>query len=140
MSYVVEKIKGFFDEKGVKYEYFERTESRDEALRFVYGGDNADTIKIILFFDEDGGSLNVKSFTIAKVPTAKLMETYVVLNELNTEYRWVKFYVDSDNEVTAAGDAIIDEATAGEECYEIVQRYVNIIDDVYPRIMKVIWA
>ena len=140
MSYVVEKIKQYFDEKGVRYEHFEKSEKRDEALRIVYGGDNADAIKIILFFDEDGGSLNVKSFTIAKVPTAKLMETYVVLNELNNEYRWVKFYVDSDNEVTAAGDAIIDDATAGEECYEIVQRYVNIIDAVYPRIMKVIWA
>ena len=29
---------------------------------------------------------------------------------------------------------------AGDECLEIIHRYVGIIDEVYPRIMKVIWA
>ena len=140
MSYIGELVKSHFDAKGVRYDYYERTEERNEAIKVSYRCDNAESVSVILFFDEDGGSLNAKSFSIAKVPEAKLMDTYVLLNELNCEYRWVKFFIDDDNEVTVSGDAIIDETNAGEECYEIIQHYVGIIDDVYPRIMKVIWA
>ena len=140
MSYVADRVRSFLDEKGVRYDYFARTEERHEAIKVSYNADNKDTISVILFFDDDGRTLNAKSFTIAKVPSAKLMDTYVILNELNYEYRWVKFYIDSDNEVTVAGDAIVSPETVGAECYEIIQRYVNIIDEVYPRIMKVIYA
>ena len=140
MSYVAERVKSHLEEKDVRYDYYERTESRNEAIKVSYRGDNAESVSVIIFFDEDGESINAKSFSIAKVPSAKLMDIYVLLNEINHEYRWVKFYVDSDDEVTVSGDAIINETTAGEECLEIIHRYVGIIDEVYPRIMKVIWA
>ena len=140
MSLVAERVKMFLDQKGVRYDYYERTESRNEAIKVGFKGDNADSVELYFFFDEDGNSVNIKSFSIAKVSSGKLVDMYVLANELNNEYRWVKFYLDSDNEVTVSGDAIISPETAGEECYEIIMRYVGIIDDVYPRIMKVIWA
>lgn len=140
MSYTADLIKNYFEAKSVRYDYFEPDENRSEAFKVAYRCENAESVSVFLFLDKDGCSLNAKSFSIAKVPAAKLMDVYVLLNELNEEYRWVKFFIDSDNEVTVSGDAIIDEATAGEEAYEIVQRYVGIIDEVYPRIMKVIWA
>ena len=140
MSYIGERVKSFLEEKDVRYDYFERTEERNEAIKVSYRGDNAESVSVILFFDEDGESINVKSFSIAKVPSAKMMDMYVLMNEINNEYRWVKFYLDSDDEVTVSGDAIISAETAGDECLEIIHRYVGIIDEVYPRIMKVIWA
>ena len=45
-------------------------------------------------------------------------------------YRWMRFYVDSDNEFTAALDAVINGETIGEECYELLGRAVSIVDDV----------
>lgn len=140
MSYVADRVKAHLEEKDVRYDYFEGTENRSEAIKIAYRGDNAESVSVIIFFDEDGGSVNVKSFSIAKVPSAKMMDMYVLLNEINNEYRWVKFYIDSDDEVTVSGDAIINAETAGEECLEIAHRYIGIIDDVYPRLMKVIWA
>ena len=140
MSLVAERIKSHFDAEGIRYDYYEPTESRNEAIRVGFNAKNKDSISVILFIDEDGGSINVKSFTVAKVPENKLMDMYVCLNDLNNQYRWVKFYIDSDNEVTVSGDAIIDAESAGKECLEIVIRYVDIIDDVYPNIMKVLWA
>lgn len=140
MSLVAEKIKAFFDAKEITYDYFEPTESRNEAIRVGFNAKNKDSISVILIFDEDGNSINVKSFSVAKVPEDKLLDIYVCLNELNNQYRWVKFYVDSDNEVTVSGDAILDEDSAGPECFEIVIRYIGIIDEVYPNIMKILWA
>lgn len=140
MSYIVETVKSYLDSEGIRYTHFEKEEKRDEAIKISYSTTNADSVSVILFFDDDGNSVNAKSFSIAKVPAAKVMDAHVLLNDLNYEYRWVKFYLDKDNEVTVSGDAIIGPDTAGAECLEIVRRYVNIIDDVYPRIMKVIWA
>lgn len=140
MSLACENVKSYLEEKGVKYDYFEAGEKNDEAIKVTYGCDNADSVSVLVFFDESGDSVNVKSFSIAKVPGNKLMEMYTLINELNSEYRWVKFYVDNDNEITASGDAIIGDDTAGAECLEIILRYINIIDEVYPRFMKTIWS
>ena len=128
----------YMDSEGVRYT--ELDTEKNNVVKVVYNGDNLKSIAVFVFFDSDGDPLvQLKCWDIANFK-GKEDKAIRVCNDLNATYRWVKFYVDSDNEVTAAGDAIIDDETAGEECYEIVQRYVNIIDDVYPRIMKVIWA
>ena len=144
MSIYSDKFKETLERKDFQFDYYEATEKRDEAIKVSIRGEKADSIETIFFFDKDdetgSGSVNVKSFTIAKVPAEKLMDMYVTLNDLNSHYRWIKFYIDKDNEVTASGDAIIDAQTAGEECFEIMCRYMGIIDDIYPTLMKVIWA
>ncbi len=140
MSLAAEKFTKFLDEKGLRYEYFERKEGRNEAVRIGYKAENAESISVMFFFDDNERSINVKSFSIVKVPADKLLDIYVLLNGLNCEYRWVKFYVDDDNEVTVSGDAIIDLNSVGEECFEMMLRYIHIIDEVYPRLMKTIWS
>ncbi|MBE7036709.1 MAG: YbjN domain-containing protein [Ruminococcaceae bacterium] len=140
MALAADRFKSFLENKSIRYDYYEPTEKRNEAVKVTYKGDNADKVSVIFFFDKDGKSVNVKSFSIAKIPSNKLMDMYVALNELNCEYRWVKFYVDSDNEVTVSGDAIINADSVGAECHELLVRYVDIIDKVYPRLMKVLWS
>lgn len=144
MGKIAEIFKAHLDNKDIKYTYYAPDENRNEAIKVAFSGDNAESISILFFFDKkddgDTTSINIKSFSIAKVPTDKLMNLYVALNELNAEYRWVKFYIDKDNEVTVSGDAITDEESAADELEEILLRYINIIDEVYPRIMKALWA
>ena len=140
MSRNADLFKSYLDTKDIKYSYFPAEEGRSEAVRVSFNGKNADSIRMNFFFDENTNYINIKCFTVAKVNKDKIMDMYVLLNELNNEYRWVKFYLDSDDEVTASGDAILDADTVGEECTEILIRYVGIIDEVYPRIMKVLWA
>ena len=140
MSIAAINFKNFLEEKNLRCNYMEATEDRNEIITIGAGGDNAKEIELVFFFDGDGDSVNVKSFSIARVPADRLMDMYVKLNELNYEYRWVKFYLDKDNEVTVSGDAIINPDSAAEECFEILLRYHNIIDEVYPQLMKVIYA
>ena len=140
MSILAENFKKSLDQKGIKYTYFEATPDRNEALKISFSGKNAESIGLFFFFDSNGRSVNVKSFDIAKVPEAKLMEAYVLLNELNAAYRWVKYYLSENNTITVSGDAVLDEASVAGECEEILFRYLNIIDECYPKIMKLIWA
>ncbi len=140
MSKLADIFKSKLDEKSIKYSYFEETADRNEAVKVTFSGKNADSLTLFFFFDGNGRSVNLKSFDIARVPEAKLMEAYVLLNELNANYRWVKYYLSQENTVTVSGDAVLDETSVADECEEILFRYLNIIDESYPKLMKVIWG
>ena len=127
------------DEKELKYEHSE-DEDGSERVRIGFKTDNAQNVRLNYFFDENDMTVNIKVFSLAEVPVDKLMDMYVLMNQLNSEYRWVTFYLDEDNEVTISGDAVVEETTAGDELYQLAGRFLNIIDDVYPRIMKVRWS
>ena len=126
------------ESRDLKYTYNEATQERNENVRVSFNGKYGNTVALNFFIDHDGTTVNIKVFTICKCLEEKLMEMYVQLNQLNFDYRWVKFYLDNDNEVTVSGDAVVNPETAGEELYELMARYLNIIDEVYPRIMKVV--
>lgn len=82
--------------------------------------------------------------TTAKVVKAyiesKKADMYRVCSELKARFKWVKFYIDeSDNTITCQDDAIIQLDSAGPECFEILLRMYNIMDESYPVMMKTIW-
>ncbi len=124
----------YMDTHGIKYE------ARDEhVVRVVYGGDNLNTIPLYVIFDKDGDPIiSVKCWDIAKFK-GKEEKALVVCNRLNSEYRWIKFYLDKDGDIVADCDAYVDELTCGEECLNLVRRAVSIIDDAYPSIAKALF-
>ena len=67
---------------------------------------------------------------LEKFSEEQLYDAYEFCNKMCYAYRWMRFYVDSDNEFTAALDAVINGETIGEECYELLGRAVSIVDDV----------
>ncbi|MBR5095030.1 MAG: YbjN domain-containing protein [Oscillospiraceae bacterium] len=126
----------YMDQKGIRY-----TDRDDRTVRVVYTGDNLKSIPVYVFFDKDGeGLVTLRCWDIAKIPESKKTAAILACNELNNKYRWVKFYVDSDNDVCAQIDAYIDEETCGYECASLVNRVVNIVDEGYPVFMRVLWA
>ena len=83
----------------------------------------------------------MKAMRSSQIEEAKKAKIYQVMSKLNDDFRWVKFSIDeNDNTVTASTDAVIRMDVAGEICYELVFRMVNIVDDAYPEIMKALWA
>ena len=136
MQIYASEFSSYLDEQGIKY-----TETdQDNVFKVVYGGDNLDTIPVYVFFDEDGDPyVQFKCWNIANF-NGKQEAAIAVCNSLNAEYRWVKFYIDSDNDVVASIDAMISVDSCGEECLSLVRRVVHIVDDAYPQIAKARWA
>ena len=124
----------------LKYDRKENTEKPLFVLNFGGGDFKYNHVAIHVVFDTDGNSVQVITSPIASVPIEKTSKMLLTLNDLNCKYRWVKLYLDSDNDLMADADQIIDEYTAGEACVEIVMRMANIIDEAYPEIMKCIWG
>ena len=125
----------FLDEKGVRY-----TVENECILSVNYSGDNALAIRIVFVFGEEGRDVAIRCFSVAKVPSEKLAKAYETCSKLNAKWRWLKFYVDSDSEVTVADDAIVEPTTLGAECFELMLRCVDIVDNAYPEIMGTIWG
>ena len=123
------------EEQGIKY-----TDRDNETVKISYNTDNAPSVSVLVIFDEDGENLvHLVSFEIAKFGKNK-EAGYDACNTANAGYRWVKFYLDSDDDLTCTADAIIDEDNCGDTCLSLVRRMVNIIDDNYPMFMKALWA
>lgn len=126
----------YLDEKGIKY-----TDVDENRVRVGYNGDNIPSVQVSVIFDKDGdGLVAFRSWNLGKVKDEKFANILLACNQLNDQFRWVKFYIDSDQDITAALDAVVDEQTVGEECFQLVIRMVSICDDAYPTIMQAMWG
>ena len=138
MGSVIEVTKKFFDEKGIHYE-----EDKDgNSLRVGIGGlENMDHIMVYLNFDDNNRGVCLRAFNLCKIPEGKVDALYELCSDLNADYRWVKFYVDSnDNTITAEDDAVVSPESAGAELFELLARMTKIVDKAYPDMMKALWA
>ena len=125
----------YMEANNIKY-----TDVDEFCVRVSYSGDNMRTIAVYLMFDKDGeGMVQFVCMEIAKFKN-NTAPGILTCNDMNTKYRWVKFYVDGDGDLMCEADAYIDEYTCGEECMKMVRRVVNIVDDTYPTFMKALWA
>jgi len=77
---------------------------------------------------------------LAKLPIDRQFEVLSALNELNREYRFVRFYTDQEDYVTVQIDRIIAVNETADPVMEMIARILRIIDEAYPRIMKAIWS
>lgn len=139
MSNVAAKIAAeYLQGEGIKLDQYG---DENEVVQVRYSADNVDRVEVKLFFDSDNRSVAVRSFNLCKVPENKKPAVYAACSKLNDKFRWVKFYIDEDdNTVTAAMDAIIQLDSCGEESKELIHRTVGIVDDAYPDLMKAIWS
>jgi hypothetical protein len=105
--------------------------SDDNAVvRILYNGDNFKSLTFTFVFDHDGKSVGIRVFSIAQFTSAQLEDAYEFCNRMNDHYRWLRFYVDEDRELTAALDAVIPADSVGEICVELLHRSVSIVDSV----------
>ncbi len=93
------------------------------------------------FFDGDDNGTHAAVRTIFdKCPDDRLNDVLIVCNALNAQYRWLKFYIDKDNDIMVEDDAILTPETAGEECFELLARTANIIEKAKPQIMRALYS
>lgn len=107
----------------------------DFVVEFPYQGKSTK-----MFFSGNEGSYLSMYLIYERVPADKVADVIFTCNELNSQYKWVTFYVDKDNDVVLHDDAILSPATAADEAFELLLRMIKIGDDVKPQIMRAIYA
>lgn len=126
------------DQRSIKYRELEN--SNVPALRIGYNMENMDHMDVFFWFDEDGESVHFGTSVIAHVPENKTEVALKAINAANVKYRWLAFYLDSDNDILANGDSILAPNMVGDTCHELMQRTLNICDEAYTSFMKALWA
>ena len=136
MNNAMKMTAAFFDAKGIKY----AANDERNVIRTGFGANNKENVEVLLIFDGDE-TMGLRSFNYVKFPDAKKPQMYQLCSELNKSFRWVKFYVDEqDNTITLADDAVIQLETVGEEAFELMMRMIGIADNAYPTFMKALWG
>jgi hypothetical protein len=112
----------------------------DDVLRIGWNFEGS-SIDIYFQFDESDTHVHLEGINFVTVPEDKYDRMYKVLNQVNNEYKLVKFTLDEENgQIIARDDAVIQLDSCGEECFELMIRMVQIVEDAYPTLMKGIWA
>ena len=127
-------------ERGLSFDHVDEYDNPMIALGFGGGDFSYTHVVIHLVFDLDGTSAQLVTSPIASVPAEKTAAVLLALNQCNCKFRWVKFYLDEDNDVVANGDVMFDEQNTADTCIEMILRTANIIDDAYADIMKAVWG
>ena len=134
MLFCAQRFIDLLNEKEIGFSAREDSDG-DVIIRFVFDGKPTNYI----FSGSDG--CYVSMFTqFENVPVDKLSDLYAECNSLNAQYRWLKFYIDKDNDLMISDDAIVSEESAADECFELLIRRYNIIKDVKAEIMRAIYS
>lgn len=124
----------FLDSKDLRYDT-KLGERGRSIVSFPYDG----KVTKLYFSGDDGTYLSM--YTIYEsVPAEKAADILVVCNELNCKYKWVKFYLDDDNDLIVEADAILTVSTAADVAFELMLRLFDITGESKAKIMKAIYA
>lgn len=126
-------------------QFFESKETHPEVLRdnLLRTGWNFEggSIDIFFQFDDTDSHVHLEGINFIKIPENKYDAMYKVLNECNDQYSHVKFVLDTEHgQLNARDDDVIQLDTCGEECFELMLRMVRVVQDAFPKFMKVIWG
>ena len=105
-----------------------------------FGIDNGPSYRIHFISNDDDNDVAVRVFSLMSVTEANRDKILPVINELNVKYRFVKFVCDSDGDLNVEYDFPVRGSAPAESAGEIVARFVKIINDSYPVLMRALWA
>lgn len=138
MNSAAKLFSDYLEQRNVRYNI-----PKPDVVSVGYTGNNCPSIRLNFVFGEDGRDVAIYSNGIVKIKkedNGQYLAALLACSELNKQFRWIKFYIDGDDEIVAEDDAVIEPHTTGEECYELLQREVGMIDKAYPLIMKAVWG
>lgn len=126
----------YLDENNIQYAVVD-----DETITITYDGENMESVKVFVVFNAGAPNYVVlSSWNLGNFDESHLAAGYKAMNEINNTYKWVKFYLDDDNDVTAKSDLIVDLDSCGEEILNRVLRVVWVSDEAYPVVMSARWS
>lgn len=96
------------------------------------------TYKIRFISTNDQNDVAVRVFSLVNVEEASWPKLLPTINELNREFRFVKFVLDQDGDVNIEYDFPL-ESNPTVCAEEILIRILKIIDQAYPTLMRAIW-
>lgn len=107
------------------------------APQALKGGGN---VLVVVSFSNQESIVDISIFNIAHIENPlKKEELHKLMNELNMDYRYAKF-IESDNGVIAQYSYDVREHFNPGIVLDHIALLLNVVDDAYPKFMKLQWA
>ena len=138
MGVIMTMTTAYLDSIGMHYKILE---NKDIIQLGIGGLDNKGSMDLYVIFDDNDRTVGLRTHDLCQFPDNRKNVMYGVCNLLNCSYRWVKFYVDeNDNTITAADDAVVQADSSGQEIVELIAHMAGVVDKAYPALMKAVWS
>ena len=137
-----EVLNSFMDELDrIKWKYQppQVYDDGNTVLRCGISGKDAQ-YTLTFVFDENGHTVCIRVFDLINVPDSKRFQMLELINTLNRDYRWTRFFLSKDSKMQVQIDHMIDGGKGPQHMVELMIRLMRIVDDIYPRLMKLIWG
>ena len=117
------------DAEEIRYTYHGLDSDKDDWVEVIYSGDYCDEIDIDIYFSSAADRASFRFWKVIEFDEADYANILFAVNQLNYDYKWVKFVADSsDNSVSAEIDVLFPSDDAGAICLESLDQIVNIAD------------
>ena len=142
-----EAIKAELDKQDMKYGEDVTEDGEDHIIRMRQQLDNGSVVSIAIVVTENGDTndfIKIKYFGLVRLEEgADPKAFHEKLNDWNSQYRYVKFVVDDERDVVVDIDLPLDLHVGVfqvESFMSMVGVGLQVIEEVYPELMKLRWT
>lgn len=134
----IQDVKQAFDKANLKY-HINHVGNQWEVVAGVNGKANTYQVK---FIAKDGSKndLALRVFALAHFPQDRRYAAYPVLNKFQQKYRFIRFNLDRDGDVNMEYDLPSCTSNVGACAVEMLLRTMKMVDEIYPDLMRSVWA
>ncbi len=138
MFHATYEIANAFDDEDISY-HTEHNENNSRVIAGISGDYCRYSIQFIS--SDDDNDVSIRVFDLAKFPAEMLVPVLRTVNDINCKYKYVKFCVDrEDRSISAQYDMPVRTDDPGKSAKMLFHVFIQIIDDVFPVLMRVIWG
>ena len=134
-----EIVRNFFTEE---YKYLRFDDYEDgEVITLLFAGFNYNLTWHIS--TKPSGLVKFIAYTAKNVPEAKKQELYRLINKLQYDFRFLRLYIDDDNDLVIDYDILLTGENAGavNGCLKSMMEGFDLFLEMnYPNIMRCLWS
>jgi len=130
-----------FSAHGLKYQIHETDEYQE--VQAFFGIKNGPSVAVRFISKNQGNDLMVRIMGLVnEAPAEKRYRIMEACNQLNNQYRFLKFVMAPDNSINVEYDipASTGDACLGEMAFETIVRMMQILNVGYSRLAKALYA
>ena len=102
--------------------------------------ENGGRVLLVANFSPDENFVDLKVLGIAKITNPLKRENFLsLINELNSDYRFTKFY-EANGEISATYSMYINDDHTPEEIIDTLIMIYRSCTDNYPKFMRLVWS
>lgn len=126
----------FLNQNNLKYCLDSINANGNEQITMCITSQTLSDIKIHFLFDSNNQIVYIRIWNLLKIPDQFNSIALTIINELNNTYRFVRFYLNTDNGIDVFVDSLIHSGTIGKTCINLGIIIAKICDSIYPKLIE----